>query len=33
MDHLWSEPHASAERDDAVADITEFMSTHLDRTG
>ena len=29
MDHGWSEPYASAERTAAIADVTEFISTHL----
>lgn len=30
MDHGWSEPQASAERNVAIADITDFMSAHLE---
>jgi dienelactone hydrolase len=33
IDHGWSEPHANAERDVAIADVTEFMTTHLGQTG
>ena len=33
MDHGWSEPYASAERADGIADVTKFISTRPRSSG
>jgi dienelactone hydrolase len=33
MDHGWSEPYASAERNGAIADVTDFITTRLEPGG